>query len=258
MMTGFALKLLAILSMLIDHIGYVLIPTSSPWYLACRLIGRLAFPIFCFLLSEGLIHTRSRPQYLLRLLIFAFISEIPFDLAFHGQWLSWSGQNVLFTFLFAAVGITVYEDPGLVTRLFSRRDGETPQPANPADALVRIFVLAACVGLAMLCSTDYSWMGVCLVYVFYFAARLGKGKRLAAAAVAMVLFGLFASLSTNSSGAIVFHFFSLGMWMTACISLALIAGYNGSRGPRVKWLFYVFYPGHLLVLWLISYLGVFA
>lgn len=88
----FSLKCIAIASMLIDHMGAVLFPYST-WM---RIVGRLAFPIFAYLLVEGFVYTRDVKKYLTRLGIFALISEIPFDLAFFGNVVAMKHQNVFF------------------------------------------------------------------------------------------------------------------------------------------------------------------
>ena len=93
--SGSALKCIAMASMLTDHIGYVLFPQ----YLILRMIGRLAFPIYCFLLVEGAMHTGNIRKYEIRLLAFALISELPFDYAFYGG-IRWESQNVFLTLLF--------------------------------------------------------------------------------------------------------------------------------------------------------------
>ena len=122
-MTGSALKWIAILTMLIDHMAAALLDplvyggyygkmhglffgsasqSTFIWYMIGRFIGRLAFPIFCFLLVEGITHTRDIKKYGARLALFALISEIPFDLALLGS-LSFDAQNVFFTLLFGIV-----------------------------------------------------------------------------------------------------------------------------------------------------------
>ena len=98
---GFTLKWIAIVSMLIDHMGAILFPQ----YIEMRIVGRLAFPIYCFLLAEGAVHTSNIRRYEIRLLAFACLSDIPFDLAFFGG-VTLEHQNVFFTLL---LGVLVIE-----------------------------------------------------------------------------------------------------------------------------------------------------
>ncbi len=93
-MNSFHLKMIAIITMLIDHTAAVLIPSNTVLWLVMRCIGRLAFPIFVFLLVEGFYHTRDVKKYLLRMGAFALLSEIPFDLAFYGKVLEFTHQNI--------------------------------------------------------------------------------------------------------------------------------------------------------------------
>ena len=89
----------AMATMLVDHMGYVLFP----WILWLRCVGRIAFPIFAFQIAEGCIRTHDRRRYALRLLLFAVLTEVPFDLAFNGQVLYLGYQNVLWTLLAGAL-----------------------------------------------------------------------------------------------------------------------------------------------------------
>ena len=106
--SGYWLKVIAVVSMLIDHTSAVILEQISglenPAFLM-RIIGRLAFPIYCFLLVEGFYHTRSRAKYAGRLFLFALISEVPFDLAFSRRMCDFSSSNVFFTLLFGLLVI---------------------------------------------------------------------------------------------------------------------------------------------------------
>lgn len=95
------LKIAAMLSMLCDHIAFVLVPADrfTNCYYIMRIIGRIAFPLFCFMLVEGFIYTHSRKNYIIRLALFAVVSEVPFDLACSDRVVDWSGQNVMWTLL---------------------------------------------------------------------------------------------------------------------------------------------------------------
>ena len=118
-LSGSALKMIAIATMLIDHIAATVIirvlkfggynDSLYQLYRVMRNIGRIAFPIFCFLLVEGFMHTRDREKYALRLGCFAAISEIPFDLAFNGKILEVGYQNVFFTLLLGLLTMMAYD-----------------------------------------------------------------------------------------------------------------------------------------------------
>ena len=115
---GSTLKWIAALSMLVDHFAVVFrrgsilagspLLTSGQYYFL-RGVGRLAFPIYAFLLAEGFFHTRSVEKYLLRLLLFGLISEIPFDLAFESAWLDMSYQNVFFTLFLGLLAVYLWD-----------------------------------------------------------------------------------------------------------------------------------------------------
>lgn len=107
-MTGFQLKLLAMLVMTADHIGAVFFPEIP----LLRWIGRLAMPVLCFFIGEGLRHTRSPRRYLLRLTGFALLSELPFDLAFYGG-IEWGHQNVYFTLALGLLALWAIQSRGM-------------------------------------------------------------------------------------------------------------------------------------------------
>ena len=105
-MSSFVLKVIACLTMLIDHAAVVFrADISADAYWVMRGVGRLAFVIFCFFIVEGFIRTRSRGAYALRLGLFALLSEIPFDLMVYGRVMEMSGQNVYLTLLLGLLGL---------------------------------------------------------------------------------------------------------------------------------------------------------
>ena len=255
-MSALTLKIIALISMFIDHaydiglIGQQLIMdtfsldviSSSPINEVISLLGRIAFPIFAFMVAEGARHTRNIKKYILRLFIFALISEIPFD-ALHWP-VAFSklprfigffrNTNVLYTFALAVSGIA------LCNLCRSRGKGRALQIAS----------LAVPALLSVVLSTDYTIFGVALVYAAYLP---GENRRVKFAAMAGVLAVLylgyasywFTSLTMN-------NVYEFGM---ACVSLLLLWFYNGRRGgwsgALSKWLFYIAYPAHLalLALW---------
>lgn len=217
-MSAFVLKWIAILSMLLDHIGSVLLPEVD-WL---RGVGRLAFPLFAFLLSEGFAHTKSRPKYALRLALFAALSEIPFDLAFAKVPLETEHQNVFFTLLLGFCALCVLER----LRDFSLLLG-----------------LACCGALAMcaqLLRTDYGWFGVTLILLFY---ALRDNRR-----VQMLVFLLLnTGFSLQKS-----QLPNLNIQLLAAGAALPLACYNGEKGRySLKYFFYLFYPLHLIILYLL-------
>ena len=248
-MSSFALRMIAIVTMLIDHAAYVFY-RDLPYevYLSMRLIGRLAMPLFCFLIAEGLFHTRNKRAYLLRMLLFALVSEIPFDLAFSGKTADWESQNVFFTLFLGLLCITLVD--------FFAADRIWKPWVSQGLALLSIL---ACAGTAMLLKTDYNAFGVFFIFAFY----LGRGRmRLLAPAFSLGVLALAAYIYL-SYGDMDFALLVLA----ALGALVLIWRYNGQRGgPKDKVLedgrhvrtplgalvqggFYLFYPVHLLLLW---------
>ena len=139
------LKLIACLAMLIDHIGYVFFPTSD----LLRIIGRIAFPIYCFLLCQGLSYTKNPVRYILRLVLILIISEIPYDLLFYGK-LTFDYQNVMFTLL---LGLTM----GLCIRRI------------PSLSIKILCILPFAIAADLLCA-DYGFYGICVIALFLLSA----------------------------------------------------------------------------------------
>lgn len=210
-MSGFSLKILGLALMLIDHIGAVFFPQLS----LLRIIGRSAFPIFSFLIAEGYVYTSGRLRYFMRLLIVALLSEIPFDLAFHGGVLYLPAQNVFFTL---ALGL------GAVFLM------ERFRSSAPWLAFLCVAVLAAA---AELCKVDYGWFGVILTVSFFL---LRENRPLSF--ISFALLNAARSLPQRN------------LQLYAVFSVIPLMLYNGERGRSFfKSFFYLFYPLHLLTLW---------
>lgn len=226
-LNGGDLKLLAMVTMLIDHFGaaflffYMNIGDNRlkyhELYSVIRNIGRISFPIFIFLLVEGLYHTRNIQKYLLRLALFSLISEIPFDLAFRRQLFDWQSQNVFFTLLIglAAIALMQYKNKFFKNIPF-------------LNYLVNILIAAAAMLLAKVLKTDYNWAGVLAILTAYWL----RSSDLQMWFVCLVLF-----------------FFSSDLELYALFCIPFIAHYNGKKGHLPKWMPYLFYPIHLLILW---------
>lgn len=162
-LSSFALHVLAMLLMLCDHLWATLLPQ----YAMLTHIGRIAFPIFAFLLAEGARHTHDPQKYLLRLLIFAVLSEIPFDLMYGGTVFYPYHQNVLWTFLIALSGIFLAQS---VEKKFRHRWMAVPLWA------ACIFI---CYALGSLGMTDYYGFGVLTVFLFILFPGTAWWQRLA-------------------------------------------------------------------------------
>jgi len=220
-LSGSTLKIIAMVTMLIDHIGAAVLARMIiagnvelyDTYRVLRLIGRVAFPIFCFLLVEGFAHTRNANKYAARLCLFAVLSEIPFDLAFASKVLEFEYQNVFFTLAIGLLTIMVYKKIG---------EFENINPVTKWFLQLSMVVVGCCV--AELLRTDYGMLGVVIIVAFY-VLRMNRFFQIAAGCILFV---------EN---------------ITALLAFIPVSLYNGKRGLNVKWLFYVFYPAHLLLLY---------
>lgn len=234
--SGSTLKIIAITAMLIDHIGAVVVLgfLQHAWYgkwlvnlyyVMRLLIGRIAFPIFCFLLVEGFAHTRNVVKYASRLFAFALISEIPFNLAFEGKLFAPEYQNVFFTLFI-----------GLLVMMAYRWITEKLETAVWIKFILYIAALGAGMGLAYCLKTDYDAIGVgCIMALYIFR----KNKA--------------AQITAGCAGFFVSCFFTGSSELTAPLAFIPIGFYNGKRGLKMKYFFYLFYPIHLLVLYFIVY-----
>ncbi|MCI8659460.1 MAG: conjugal transfer protein TraX [Lachnospiraceae bacterium] len=237
--------------MLIDHVGYLLLgcgilyilPPGDPRYEMChflyrvmRCVGRISFPVYAFLLTEGIVHTSSWLNYALRLGGFALLSEIPYDLMRVQKPVAFEGQNVFFTLLIGLLTVKAAERAaGWIQRwrIHCRGMGE-PIYGDGWYLLTWMTAIGLGCVAAMLLRTDYSSIGVFLIVLLYYF-RQEPLKKCAAGFLWM-----FAA-----SGRMYY------VWGFGAAFL-LIYLYNGEQGSRRgKYAFYLFYPAHILVLYLI-------
>ncbi len=206
------LKIIAVVTMIIDHYGAIF----ESGEIIYRIIGRLAFPIFAFLISEGFVHTSNVKKYGLRLLTFAFISEIPFDYAINGR-LGLEHQNIFFTLFL-----------GILT-LYLLKDRKELSNSNKYLLVISIG------GLSSLLRFDYGIIGIIYMVSFYLTREFQKNKRFA------ILF--FIMFITNLLTSTFIQQFSLG-------ALLILYFYNGKLGPKhraIQVFFYIVYPLHLII-----------
>lgn len=226
-LSGSTLKLVACVTMLIDHTGAAVVNTMmsanrlrttdpamwqtlSSLYSKMRLVGRLAFPIFCFLIVEGFFHTRSVKNYCQRLFLFALVSEFPFDFALKASVPYWRKQNVYFTLLIGLLCLYLLEE-------------------LRGMPWIQFFAVAASMYLSDALMTDYNFKGVFLIVMLYFFHDHRLYQSVVGAA-------------------------SIAWERFAPLSFVLCFFYNGKRGLRLRYFFYLFYPVHLVVLGIIKHL----
>ena len=234
-MTAFILKLIAVATMLIDHIGAVF-PGETP--MLFRSVGRIAFPIFVYMIAQGCRYTNNINKYLLRLALFALISEIPFDLAFRLHPIFYengtvsyginflSHTNVFYTLLLGATCIVIFN-----------KAKDWNKPLAVLAALPLMFI-------AEFIGSDYGAFGV----IWIFAVYLANPERKAASAAALSIGILYIYAFNSFANGIALSLGHPWYFFFAMASVALISLYNGKQGPKLKWAFYVFYPLHLTVL----------
>lgn len=201
------LKLIACASMLLDHIGAVLVPWG--WL---RVAGRLAFPIYCFLLCEGIDHTHSARRYGSRLAAVAVLAEIPFDLLFYGK-LTAAHQNVMITLILGFLAVKTME--------------------RVEKFWLKAAAAALAVLMAELLGSDYGGLGVLLILVM----ALVEEKRLRW----IMMAAIFAAMGSIELFALL-----------ALIPINLYSGRQVCRGRWIRWGFYLFYPAHIAVLLLLD------
>lgn len=221
---GSILKLIAVISMLIDHVALILLSNTDfaiePFislggkeitlYYILRKIGRLAFPIYCFLAVEGFIHTKNLKKYIINLSVFAIISEIPYNLMLSGKLFYFKQQNIFFTLCLGVITLCVIKF---------------------ADSEIKkFFLVLIIIALSVLLRVDYGYRAILLITLIYV---LYENKLMQTLLALPMLSGGFAAWSA---------FIPINM-------------YNGKRGfikgRILKYFFYAFYPLHMLILVLI-------
>lgn len=219
-MSSFSLKLIAIMIMLVDHVGAIIFPEA----IILRIIGRLAFPIFAFLIVEGFEHTSNVAKYASRLAAFAVISEIPYDLAFSKKLFDFSSQNVFITLFIGLLTLYLYK---------KYKD----------NSILALIIILTGLSTASLLLSDYSGYGVFLILMFYIFKN-NKAMIFVSVLVFNILIIAFSTAPLNSAWRYI-ELFSI-------LSVLIIFSYNNKKGKNLKYLFYIFYPAHLLILFAIS------
>ena len=216
------LKLIACLTMLLDHAAAVMVNDHWP-YVIMRGLGRIAFPIYCFLLVEGAHYTKSPRKYALRLLTGALLAEIPFDMALFGR-ITWEYQSVMITMLLGFGALWVM--------------GRCEKPLLKGLGVIPFILLGD------LLRTDYGSFGVLLIAMLGFFRDLPMGKVMQCVSICLIC-ALIPSLELRLG------MFQISLELFGVLSILPILLYFGKKqtgSKLVQWAFYLFYPVHLTVL----------
>lgn len=214
-MTNFQLKLIALITMTIDHIGMILVSHDSVYYMPLRTIGRLSFVIFAFLITEGLLHTRNKQRYIGVLFGFAFLINI---LAIYLGYYNFS--NIFYTLGLGALAIYLIN--------------------HFSNIILQIVALFAILSCAVALEVDYGAFGVMVIVLIDVSRTITNNVRYIRELVMALSYYLMINIFDKP------HIQMFGIFAFLIIML-----YNGKRGyynPKLKYLIYVYYPIHLLVL----------
>lgn len=228
------LKITAMLFMLLDHLWGTIV-SGNQWM---SFVGRLAFPIFAFLIVEGFIHTSNFKKYAMRLFIFGLISEIPFNLMLTSSPIFPFHQNVMFTLLLGLLCINEIE-----------KFKKLPSVKN---AILRLLMIALFLLIGAVGFVDYGVMGISVVIVFY----VFRGFRLAPLCQTVSLILLFivffkgVGVDLQILGASFFFPFQ-GFGVLALPFIWMYNGQKRSKSKVIKYVFYSFYPAHMLIIYVI-------
>lgn len=236
--TSFSLHIMAMLFMLCDHLWGTIV-WGNDW-LTC--IGRLTFPIYAFMIVEGYFHTKNIKKYVCRLLLFAVLSEIPFNLAMGSSMFYPIHQNVLWSFLIA-IGLIHWNEKGKEKQIWKR---------------ILVGIASVCVGylVGIITFVDYYHAGILMVLVFYFFKSKKwwcyLGQLVCLWYINVEMLGGF-SYEVNILGQT--HFIARqGFALLALIPIWLYRGKQGYHNKVLQYSYYAFYPLHLLILGILKFL----
>ena len=216
-LTGNQLKILACIAMFADHAAKGWLARGMTYTLLSQVLGRIAFPIYCFFITEGFFHTRSPRKYILRLLLFGVLSEVQYDIIFHRAIWYPKNQNVLFIL---ALGLLMFVCLSKIESIRTMR--------IELSWVLRLLIVAGFATAAHYLCLDYKERGMLCMAVLYFL----RDQRPRSVPV------LWACLPLNMK-----HFSNPGSFLSAFP----LHFYNGERGKaNLKYFFYWFYPVHLL------------
>ena len=231
-MTSFLLKCIALFSMVIDHVSLAYFKYTTIF----NVLGRIAFPIFAYQISEGYSYTKNIKKYLLRLLLFAFISQIPFNL-FQSLFTDTYNLNIFFTLFLGLLAICIYE------KLDSYKNKNTNKYLYIINICSFILISVFCI-LAEICKLDYGFFGIAVIFLFH----LFKKNKLRMNISFIFLITIKYILDIITYG---YHYLYILLFLGTISSLIFINLYTGKQGKKTKYLLYLFYPIHLFLLYIL-------
>lgn len=232
------IKIIALVTMLIDHVGYVLYGIVPYWlYFVLRCIGRISFPLFAYFVAEGFYYTKNKIKYFITILIFALISQLPYSLLFNG---STTMLNVLFTFLLSVV----------LMFTFDKLWRETFLELKIAFVVI-VFAMFTFVSILLPLlfdiTFDYGFYGIMLTFAFY-VFKFSKTEQIVSFVILLIIYTLVNVIGTNIT---FFSFISI----FSIFAIPFIILFNGEKGKlNLKYIFYWFYPIHIAILYIINIL----
>ena len=233
-LTGAHIKYIAMFLMLLSHLAQtrLLYELSIDYWTMADIfvfLGRISMPIFCFFTVQAVIYTKDIKRYFMRMLVFALVSEVPFDLAIHDSPFFIRNQNVIFTLLIGAIAIYLID-------LLWKGDYKT---TLKTVGIIGVSIIAMM--LASILQADYGPNGVLAIILMYLA-KDSKFLTVLAILISFAFEFIVGGYNIPRSYGFVY------------LSIPLIMLYNGKRGKQNKWAFYIFYPAHLLVIYLLKLL----
>ncbi|ALC91486.1 hypothetical protein AM500_18090 [Bacillus sp. FJAT-18017] len=218
------IKVIAIIAMIVDHTAIWLVPEGTALDQIVHAFGRIAAPIMCYLIAEGYFHTSNINKYIKRLFIFAVISHFPFVMYLDLEW--WQATSVIWSLLMGLVALKVSQQTEL-----------------------HLIVKVLLIGLCCLLAWTADWNYIAVLWVLFFGLFRGQfNKQMLSFAIIGTIFYIIPGIISEGTDTI----FRLGIFLL----IPIMALYNGQRGKKsnlIKWGFYVFYPGHLIILYLLRH-----
>jgi hypothetical protein len=228
-MSSFVLKIIAIVTMTCDHLNYLLYGNKITYL---TYVGRLAFPIFAYQLVFGFFHTKNIKRYLSRLLIFAFISQIPFYLYFH-DFMTGFRLNTIFELYLGIISIYFID--------------------KYKNIFIKGIIIIITLLIAKYANIDYGLWGILVIYMFYFSEKICENNISKKANI--IIYSLilcFVKFFYKMLKARIFIIPRVLLGLFTFLPFILILFHNGKEGKKTKYLFYIYYPLHLIILYVIK------